>query len=215
MQTLFSPDSKFMRGMSRFADLVILNVLFLLTSLPIFTIGAAYTALYTVCFRFGTDRDAGIFRSYFRAFRDNFKQSTLLWLFFLLFGIVLCVNIFLFYSLSGAMHYLFVVFVILLIVVALMAAYAFPLLSQFDNDNKSTLKNALILSVGYLPRSIVIVVIHVFPAAVLLMNFYVFLQSGFLWVFLYFSAAVYISTFLLKKIFAPYMLQEESEEDAK
>ena len=51
---------------------------------PGVTIGAAVTALYTVCFRFGTQRERGVLKSYFAAFRDNFRQSTAAWLTLLL-----------------------------------------------------------------------------------------------------------------------------------
>lgn len=80
MRGLFSPDSRAMKMMGRIGDIMILNVIFLLTCIPVFTIGAASTALYTVCFRFGTDSEAGVIKSYFTAFRDNLKQSTLVWL---------------------------------------------------------------------------------------------------------------------------------------
>lgn len=212
MQALFSPDSKFMRGMSRLADLVTLNLLFLLTSIPVFTIGAAQTALYTVCFRFGTEREGGVFRSYFRAFRDNFKQATVLWLFLLLFGAAACVNILLFYSLDGIWHYAFLPFLFALVLVVLMAGYTFPLLSQFDNSCRSTLKNALIMGVAYFPRSVVVTAFNLLPAILFLLNVYVFFQSGFLWVFLYFSAAAYLSSFVLKPVFAPYISETDKEE---
>ena len=96
-----------------------------------------------------------------------------------------------------------------LVVVLMMVSYAFPLISQFRNDTKSVLKNALIFSVAYLPRTALIVVINVFPWALLLTNLYMFLQVGFIWVVVYFAAAAYINTRLLKKVFAPYMEQEE------
>ena len=57
MQGLFSIDSKFMQVLSRIYDIAVLNMLYLLTCLPIFTIGAATSALYAVCFRMGTDRE--------------------------------------------------------------------------------------------------------------------------------------------------------------
>ena len=57
MSSLFSPDSLFYRTMSRVADLMLLNLCFLFTSIPIITIGASYTAMYTVIFRFDTDRE--------------------------------------------------------------------------------------------------------------------------------------------------------------
>ena len=80
MGAIFAPDSKFMQAMARVSDLVILNLLFLLSCVPLITIGAASAALYTVCFRIGTDREQGVCRSYFRAFRENFRQGTILWL---------------------------------------------------------------------------------------------------------------------------------------
>ena len=96
-------------------------------------------------------------------------------------------------------------------IVVMMASYAFPLLSQFRNDSKSVIKNALIFSVAYLPRTALIVVINVFPWALLLTNLYMFLQVGFIWVVVYFAAAAYINTRLLKKVFAPYMEPDEEE----
>ncbi|HBJ16289.1 MAG TPA: hypothetical protein DDY81_00275 [Clostridiales bacterium] len=211
MGGFFSLDSGFMRAMSRIADLIILNVIYLVTCLPVVTIGAAGTAMYTVCFRLGTEREGSPVKDYFRAFRDEFRQATLIWLFLLLFGAASCVNIFIFLGTSGWMHYLFFLFVLFLVVVLMMAGYAFPLLSQFRNDTKSVIRNALIFSVAYLPRTALIVVINVFPWALLLTNPYLFLQAGFIWVVVYFAAAAYINTRLLKKVFAPYMEPEEEE----
>lgn len=205
MGAFFSPDSKFMQAMARIADLVILNLLFLLSCVPLITIGAASAALYTVCFRIGTDREQGVCRSYFRAFRENFRQGTILWLILVLFIIAGFVNTLLLYSLEGALHYLFLVTSVLLVLAVLMFSYTFPLISQFSNDIRSTLKNALFLSVGYLPRSLLISVLNVFPLALALVDLYLFLQMGFVWAFLYFSAAAYINALLLKKVFAPYL----------
>ena len=212
MDQLFSPDSRFMQAMSRIGDLLLLNFFFLLTCVPLVTVGAACTALYTVCFRFGTDREAGVIKSYFCAFRENFRQAIVLWLILLICGGAAGFNIWLFYSMAGPARYFFVLFSILLVLALLVGAYVFPLLSQFDNDVPSTLKNALILSLGYLPRSAVIGVLNVFPFALMILDFYTFLQAAFGWVSLYFAAAAYLNTLLLKKVFAPYL--DETEEAA-
>ena len=124
MGGFFSLDSKFMQVMSRVADLIILNVIYLVTCLPVVTIGAASTALYTVCFRLGTDREGSLVKGYFRAFRDEFRQATLIWLFLLLFGAASCVNIILFLGTGGWMHYLFFPFVLFLVVAGAYSAYA-------------------------------------------------------------------------------------------
>lgn len=208
MQTLFSPDSKFMQAMSRVCDLLILNLIFLLSCIPVITIGAASTALYTVCFRFGTEREQGVVKSYFRAFRENFKQATVLWLILMLCGGTACWNAVFFYQMPSPLHYAFILFAGLFVLALLIAAYVFPLLSQFSNDSRSTLKNALILSIAYLPRSAVIAAILVFPFVLLFLDLYLFFQTGFIWVTFYFSAAAYINSLLLKKVFAPFLNEE-------
>lgn len=213
MQTLFSLDSKFMRAMSRIADLLVLNLVFLITCVPIVTIGAASTAMYTVCFRFGTEREAGVIKSYFRAFRENFRQGTILWLILALCIGTACCNMVIFYRMSGVLHYASVLFLVLAVLAVMITSYVFPLLSQFDNSSRGTLKNALLLSIAYFPRSILMAVLNVFPFGILLVNFYVFLQAGFLWVALYFSAAAYLNAQILKKVFAPYMEKEEPKEE--
>lgn len=208
---LFSPDSKIMVAMSRLGDLVILNFVFLLTCVPIFTIGAAVTALYTVAFKFGTSKEISILSGYFRAFRANFKQATGLWLILLLCGLCTFWDVAFFYEMPGLAHFLFVPFAALLILVLLTASYVFPLLSQFTNGSKQTLKNALIFGIAYLPRSLLMTALNVFPFFILWYSLLLFLESGFLWVFLYFSAIAYLNTFLMKKIFDPYRDTEEED----
>ncbi len=209
MQSLFAPDSKFMQAMSRLWDLVMLNILFLLTSLPIFTMGAASAALYTVCFRMDTDREEGLYRTYFSAFRQNFRQGTLLFLLFFIVIAAMLFNIALFSMQPGILHFFTYLFLLLLVVAALMYSCAFPLLSLFNNDNKTTLKNALALSVGYLPRFFLAAVLNCFPLVLFLMNLYTFLHMAFLWVFLYFSAAAYLNSRILNKVFLPYLNAKE------
>lgn len=212
MQALFSPDSRFMRIMSRVADLILLNLCYLLTCVPLFTIGAASAALYTVCFHFGTAEEKGVIRSYFRAFRENFKRGTGVWLIVLLCGAAALVNAWVFYAMPGGLRFLSVIFAILFVLALLIFGYAFPLLSQFDDGVWPTLRNALILSLGYLPRSLLIAVVNVVPFILMLTDFYLFLQAAFLWTVLYFSLAAYVNTFLLKGVFAPYLTDDNEEE---
>ena len=189
MGSFFSPDSKFMQTMSRLADLVVLNLLFLVSCVPLFTIGAASTAMYTVCFQLGTEKESGIFRTYFRSFRENFKQSTILFLILALLLLALFFDTLLLFSMTGWLRYGCVLTGFLLVLAVLMYSYAFPLLSQFANSTRQTLKNSLFLSLGYLPRSLLIGALNVFPLALALLNLYTFLQTAMMWAFLYFSAA--------------------------
>ncbi len=208
---IFSPDSLFMRIMSRIGDLLILNVLFLLCSLPIVTIGASWTALCSVCFRFDTQREGKLLVTFFHSFRENFKQSTLLWMILLTVGAITAANAWIFYLLPGPLHYGFILFGAILVLVLITASLVFPLISQFSNDWRTTLKNGLLLGIGYLPRSLVLAALNTLPFACLFLNFYLFLQISFMWVALYFASAAYASTFLLRKVFAPYLTEEKEQ----
>lgn len=209
MQSLFSPDSRFMQYLSRLYDLCVLNLLFLLTCLPLFTVGAANAALYTVCFHMDTEREAGIFKSYFRAFRENFRQGTILWLVLALFGGACIVNTALFSQLGGALQILWALFAVLLLLDVVIFTYAFPLLSLFRNSTKEVLKNSLLLGLAYFPRTLVAGILNIFPWAMLAMNLYAFLNAGFAWVFLYFSAAAFGISRLLRPVFDPYLNNKE------
>ena len=71
---LLNPNSPFMKACTFIWHLLVLDVLFLLTCIPVFTIGAASTAMYTVIF--DKENESSISKRYFIAFRDNFKSST-------------------------------------------------------------------------------------------------------------------------------------------
>ena len=81
----FNMDSPLMRFMTKVADLMILNFLFIVTSLPVVTMGAAWTALYYVTMKMVKDEEGAIVKAYFHSFRQNFRQATVLWL-----GVEIC-----------------------------------------------------------------------------------------------------------------------------
>lgn len=210
MRFLFDPNSKIMLFISRFADLVVLNLVFLLTCIPVFTIGAANSALYDTVFRMDTAREGKLLSTYFRAFRTNFKQSTAIWLLLLLFGAATYVNMVQFSAFGGSFGYLLFLFSMLVLVILLMIySYSFPLLSQFRNSIPQTIKNALLLAVANLPRTAVVLVVNCFPWILALVNLYAFVKLGFLWFSLYFAAAAYVNSRVLYQVFLPYMEHEQ------
>ena len=202
MHFLLDSDSWFIQLISRFSSLAVLNLLFLCTCIPVFTIGAALTALYDVVFRMDTEREGKLVSAYFRAFTANFRQSTPIWLLFLLVIAASCGNAVIFSGWGSlTVQILSVICVVILINVLLILAYCFPLLSQFDNTIPNTLKNSLLLSVGNLPRTLVVTVINCFPWVLMVVNLYAFIQMSFLWVALYFAAAAYFNSRVLMKVF--------------
>lgn len=212
MHLIFGQDSPIMQFLNRFSSLVVLNVLFLCTSIPIFTIGASLTAMYDVVFRMDTQREGKTASAFFQAFRANFRQATCIWLVFAFLLGTGCANIVIFSNMDSVLSYpLFLLAMVVVINALLILGWAFPLLSQFDNSVGKTLKNALLLSIANLPRTLLIAVVNCFPWALIFMHLYAFVKMSFLWVALYFAAAAYFNSRVLMKVLGT--LREEPASD--
>ena len=91
---LFSMDGKFLETFNKITDLVTLNILWLLCCIPIITIGASTSALYQVTLQIAENRDSYITKEFFKAFRENFRQATIVWLAVIVTGFVLLSDMF-------------------------------------------------------------------------------------------------------------------------
>lgn len=213
MRFLFDPESQFMQFVSCLCDLILLNIVYLLTCIPLFTIGAATAALYDTVFRMDTEREGKLMATYFHGFRENFRQGTAVWLLLVLYGVATWMNMVRFSDLGGGLGYgLFVFSVIIILIGLFVAGYAFPLMSRFRYKTGALLQNSLLLSISYLPRTIVICIINAFPWGLLLVDTYTFTKLGFLWFALYFTAAAYFNSRVLKKVVDNLIAKVETEE---
>ena len=165
MGNLFSLDSPLMRALGRVADLLILNLITLVMCVPIITIGAALTAMHYVLLKMVRGEEGYIVKSFFRSFKREFGQATILWILFVALGALMASNMVL--VLEGTGHYpiwlpssILVAAVLELIIMI----YTFALLSRFDNSVYHTLLNAVTLTFSELPRSLAMAVITLTPA---------------------------------------------------
>jgi uncharacterized membrane protein YesL len=147
------------------ADLLILNLVTLVMCVPIITIGAALTAMHYVLLKMVRGEEGYIVKSFFRSFKREFGQATILWILFVALGALMASNMVL--VLEGTGHYpiwlpssILVAAVLELIIMI----YTFALLSRFDNSVYHTLLNAVTLTFSELPRSLAMAVITLTPA---------------------------------------------------
>lgn len=205
MGKFFSQDSWFMASLSRITDLILLNLLFVLCSIPVVTLGSAAAAMYTVLFRMGTERESGVVRPFFAAFGENLKQGLVLWIAELALAGAFGFDIYLFYHMTGAFHYIYILILCLAIVGLLASGYLFPLISLFRNSNLRTVGCAVALSIANLPRSFLIMLLNLVPILTLVLAPVWFFQMTMLWLVIYFAFAAYLNSLLLKKVFAPFL----------
>ena len=93
MNRFFNMDNKFFVFMGRVADLLLLNFLCILCCIPVVTAGASITALYYVTLKMARDEESYIARSFFRSFKQNFKQATIINIIMLLTAAVLFIDL--------------------------------------------------------------------------------------------------------------------------
>ncbi len=195
----FKPDSPFVRFLDFLGNLMLLNLIYLATCLPVITIGAASAALYDVCFQLGTQEEHGIVRPFYQTFIKHFKQSTIIWCAFLLLCADLAATVWLTAAQPSSLRYMGYTALVLLLWASVIMGYIYPLLSQAPTLLTPLLKTAVFLSVGYLPQSICILLINCLPLFLILFIPAVFMKISFFIIVLYFASAAYIITRLLKK----------------
>lgn len=169
---IFAVDGKLAGILNRLGSLFVLNVLTIICCIPVFTLGAAVTALYDGTLRLARGEEGSLVAGYFRAFLANFKDATKVWLpaggilGFLIFDIRLLTYL----EGTFAQVYRIVLFVLVL-VIALVLNYVFALMARFQNTIKNTLKNALILSMGNILPALSILALMALPVAVLMISY--------------------------------------------
>ena len=211
--SFFSLDSKFSQIMGRVFDLMMLNIIFLIMCIPIVTIGANFTAMYYVTLKMSKNEETYIFRTYWKSFRENFKQATAIWLILLAVLIVLILDLLLVMRMPGTITYLRFVFLVLIFFEAMVLSYVFPVLSRFDNTVKNTIKNSILMAIRHLPWTIMILLVNLCPLLIYVFSTTKIVSYLILLMFLlgFSTVALGCSWFFVNKIFPFYMPEEEKE----
>ncbi len=201
-------DSPFMQFLTKVANLIILNVLWLLCCVPVVTVGASTAAMYRVALQLARGTEESVIKPFFKAFRKDFWEATALFVILLLVGGFVVGNVMA--ALSWGTFFR-VASYILLALFALTATYVFPLLAQFEDGVWRILKNAFIMSLMNLPKSMVAAAVSLIPVIILLTAESLFWNMLVIWLFVGIAAIAYIVSAVLIKVFDRYI--ECSEDD--
>ncbi len=197
--SFFNPKGAATRFLTAICNLIIVNLLFIITSIPVFSLGASLTALYRITIAIVAGDNPAVFREYLKAFKDNFLRSTLL---LLLYTALSGFFVFEIYMVRTMMEpqfawaqypaYFF------LFAIAASSLYSFPLIAWFDTSFKQMLKNSLLLAITNLPITIMYIVITAVMAY--LIYEFTIIPLSFM-VFMGISILAWFYSLFLKKIF--------------
>ncbi|MBR6149169.1 MAG: DUF624 domain-containing protein [Lachnospiraceae bacterium] len=155
LDRMFNYENPVWQFMGRIADLMILNAMALIFSIPIITIGASWTALYYCTVKIVRKEDTYVWKEFWNSFKSNFKQATIIWLILIPFLAILFVDVLMWYNDPTLLpKVLKVTTVIVICIVLAITIYVFPILSHFDNTTRNTLKNAFLVSMINIPYTL-------------------------------------------------------------
>lgn len=205
---MFKLESPFMNFLNKVADIMILSIVFMIACIPVITGGAAFTAAYYMGFKMVKNEETYIIRGFFKAFKENFKQATLIWIFVLvLVALIFADYRIILYSELEFESWMRIAMVTVTLVAVLGIVFLFPLQARFKNTVKNTIKNAFLMALSHLPSAFLLIAVYAVPYLLL---YFVpqLLPAVFL---LGFGCIFYFKSFVLLKVFRRYEPEEPQE----
>lgn len=212
MNRFFDMNNKFFAFMGKVADLIVLNLLFLVCCIPVVTIGASLTALFYVNLKVVRNEESYIVRSFFHSFKENFRQSTIMWLIMLAAGLLLYADYGLVKLLSGSTGMIVTYGLwIMTLVYFMISLYLYALQAKFYNPIKNTFRNALFMAVKHLPYTLMMMLVIIIPVFITFFsgNAYCFIYGLFLWIMIGFSGISLLNSWCLMRVFDNYIPKTE------
>jgi uncharacterized membrane protein YesL len=211
MGKLFDLDSPLMRVLNRIADLMILNVVVLFFVFVPFTGGAALTGMHYVLLKMVRDEETYVVKGFWKSFKQNFKQATILWIIIAAISAVLGMDFLWIRTNIDVMPRIYVYVMLgVTLLLYMVAQYIFPLQSRFENPIKNTLKNSVMFSILGLPRTVGMAIVSFIPLILL----YFFDMKILPIIILFgFSAPAYLQALLYNGLFKRFEPKVEEQEE--
>ena len=208
-------SEKILNGLSKIGDMFILNLIYVLSCIPVITIGASTTALYYTTLKMAENNESYVWRDYWKAFKSNLKQATVIWLIVFAGWAVIALDFLIAGGLSMQLGTVVAIGVVIVAVfMGILGLYVFPLLARFDNTVVKTMKNAVMIAIRHLPSTILIALIHAAPLLVAFVSIEAFLK-GFIVIMLFAASPLaYLESQLFVKVFYLYYPKTECVEAA-
>lgn len=208
---LLNEDNVIHIFLNKLGDIIVSNLLFLVCCIPIITIGPALTALYHCMLRTVKGNNNGTTKTFFRAFKENFCQSLIVWLGLLAVAFILFLNIrFLQNTASVVSKPLFYVSLGIAGLVIILALYIFPVIAAFANTTVNLLKNAYVFAFLHFPSTLAIAVITILPMFMTYRDIKLMPLYACCWFFFGFGLTAYVNSLLLYRMFKPFLEKEDA-----
>lgn len=184
-------------------DLMVVNCLWLLCSLPVFTVGPATCGLYAVTLKLVREESVHPVKDFFRGLKENLKSGFLLGLTAILLAVAVAGDVWLALQLSGGLRTLYMVVAVMVgAILMILITYTFALQAMFENPLKAQIANAFKLSAVAPGKTILMWFVLLIPVtAALILPPIALRMLGFLYLVAGISGPVYGASHILRNIF--------------
>lgn len=210
IRSFLGNDSFFGRLMYRLGVVIIGNLLFVICSIPVFTVGASLSGLYYTCLRARRNQyqgDVPIVKTFFKGFRENFKQATLGWLVMLLLAVVLFLEISWCNQFAPPVAYFKYGLIALLILDGIAFMYYFPAVAAFKGSIREHVTNAAFFAFSRPHYLIVVSALHLSPVLLTYLNLQYLPLAAFLWALCLFGLIAHLASFFHLRAYTPFLDQ--------
>ncbi|HEO8422123.1 Predicted integral membrane protein [Mycobacteroides abscessus subsp. abscessus] len=205
MGSFFQLDSPISRNLAKIVDVLLLNIIFILFSLPIVTIGASLTALYSVNFKIARGEHPSIWISFIQSFKKNLKQSSLIWFLLIGIGVILLGDIYYLVYTNGIWKVIFMSLTLIFSFLYLtLFIIIFPYISRFEDSIKTAVVNSLLIGGFHFPYLLLVLMINIVPIVFFLSSFTGFLTGVYFITFGGLSILTFVNSIIFKRIFSKY-----------
>lgn len=202
MNTLFSIDSPLGRKLTLMSNLVLLNLLWIICSLPIITMGAATSAMYHVVFLYITNQDDCVIKPFFKALAGTLKQATPVWVLYLLAGCMLVAEAF--YLGGDASDVLKILLAVIVLLYIAVGTFLYPLMGRYETTGRRALWNSLTLTLKHPGVALLLSGVQAAVGIVMLLYPAIAWTTAAFWTLIGFALAAYLMGKILLRVFLKY-----------
>lgn len=208
---LFDENSIFGRFCMKAGNVILVNLQFILTLIPVVTAGAGLCSMYYCMLRLVRYGDIFPIKDFWRSFRENFKKATITWLVLILLALFLFVDYRIAMQMPGIGLLCQIVVGAFSMMMLLLTMYLFPVMAGFEGKVRELMKYAFFFVGKNIGLAIMIAGINLVPLACTYVFFKWFALWAFLWCFFGFSFFAYINSFFFMRLFRDYLEPLEEE----
>lgn len=204
-------DSPVIAFLNKLTDLMLLNLLWLVCSVPVVTMGASTTAMYYVSITSIRSGDGYVLKRFFKSFKENFMLILPVWLGMLVCAALLAGDVIFWSRIPGSFAKgMLVMSIIVAVLLFMVELWIFPVFAKLKGSRRNLLKNAAAFAIGYLPYTAIVLVMTIAAVYLNLTS----LVSNIIMLFIGFALLSYMQSFFFYRVFMNHIDERYDDFDS-